>query len=97
MDATNSKIMDQICKFNEKIEKLQSELTVAKEVNSVLSERKGWSSWSVSAGQMYSIRECLELVGVLHSVRDSKLEEKVLKIFEKDGHRLKRPADKQKK
>ena len=41
MDATNSKIMDQICKFNEKIEKLQSELTVAKEVNSVPSERKG--------------------------------------------------------
>ena len=41
MDATNNKIMDQICKFNEKIQKLQSELTVAKEVNSVPSERKG--------------------------------------------------------
>ena len=46
---------------------------------------------------MYSIRECLELVGVLHSISDSNLEEKVLKIFEKVGHRLKRPADKQKK
>ena len=30
MDAANSKIMDQICKFNENFEKLQSELTVAK-------------------------------------------------------------------
>ena len=46
---------------------------------------------------MYSIRECLQLVGILHSVSDSNLEEKVLNIFEKVGHRLKRPADKQKK
>ena len=30
MDVANSKIMDQICKFNENFEKLQSELTVAK-------------------------------------------------------------------
>ena len=30
MDAANSKIMDQICKFNENFEKLLSELTVAK-------------------------------------------------------------------
>ena len=30
MDAANNKIMDQICKFNENFEKLQSELTVAK-------------------------------------------------------------------
>ena len=39
MDAANSEIMDQIRKFNENSEKLQSELTVAKQVNSVLSER----------------------------------------------------------
>ena len=39
MDAANSEIMDQLCKFNENFKKLQSELTVAKQVNSVLSER----------------------------------------------------------
>ena len=39
MDAVNSEIMDQIRKFNENFEKLQSELTVAKQVNSLLSER----------------------------------------------------------
>ena len=33
MDAANSEIMDQIRKFNENFEKLQSELTVAKQVN----------------------------------------------------------------
>ena len=39
MDAVNSQIMDQIRKLNEDFEKLQFELTVAKQVNSVLSER----------------------------------------------------------
>ena len=37
MDATNSEIMDQIRKFNENFEKLQSELS-DKQVNSVLSK-----------------------------------------------------------
>ena len=35
MDPTNSEIMDQIRKFIENFEKLQSELTVAKQMNSV--------------------------------------------------------------
>ena len=39
MDAAISEIMDQIRKFNENFGKLHSELTVAKQVNSVLSER----------------------------------------------------------
>ena len=39
MDTPNSEIMDQICKFNKNFEKLQSELIVVKQVNSVLSER----------------------------------------------------------
>ena len=52
MDAANSEIMDQLRKFNENFEKLQSELIVVKQVNSVLSERL--TPWSVSAGQMLS-------------------------------------------
>ena len=39
MDTANSEIMDQIRKFNKNFEKLQCELTVANQVNSVLSER----------------------------------------------------------
>ena len=38
-DAANSEIIDQIRKFNEKFEYLQSELTVTKQANSVLSKR----------------------------------------------------------
>ena len=72
MDAANSEIMDQLRKFNENSEKLQSELIVVKQVNSVLSER------------LVSMeRQCW--VGVPRSVSDGDLEEKVLKIFEKVG------------
>ena len=51
MDAANSETMDQIHKFNENFEKLQSELLLSKEI---LCSLKGWSPWNVSAGQMPS-------------------------------------------
>ena len=83
MDASNSQIMDQIRKFNEDFEKLQSKLTTAKQVNSVLSERLFSMERQCWANAQYSRRECLELVGVPRSVSDGDLEEKVLKISEK--------------
>ena len=85
MDAVNSEIMDQLRKFNENFEKLQSELIVIKQVNSVLSERLVSMECQCWANAQYSRRECLELVGVPRSVSDGDLEEKVLKIFEKVG------------
>ena len=77
--------MDQIRKFNENFEKLQSELTVAKQENSVLSERLVSMERQFWANAQYSRRECLDLVGVPHSVSDGGLEKKVLKRFEKVG------------
>ena len=85
MDASNSKIMDQIRKFNKNFEKLQSDLAVAKQVNSVLSERLVSMKRKCWANAQYSRRECLELVGVPLSFSDGDLEEKVLKIFEEIG------------
>ena len=82
MDDGNSEIMDQIRKFNENFEKLQSELTVAKQVNSVLSERLASMERQCWANVQYSRRECLELAGVPGSASDDDLEEKVLKVFE---------------
>ena len=77
MDTTNSEIMDQIRKFNEHLEKHQSELTVAKQVNSVLSERLVSMERQCWANAEYSRRECLELVGAPRSVSNGGLEEKV--------------------
>ena len=85
MDTANMEIMDQIGKFNENFEKLQSELIVVKQVNSVLSERLASMEHQCCANAQYSRRECLELVGVPRSVSDGDLEEKVLKIIEKVG------------
>ena len=84
-DAANSQIMDQIRQLNEDFEKLQFELTVAKQVNSVLSERLVSMERQCWANAQYSRRECLRLVGVPRSISDEDLEEKVLKIFEKVG------------
>ena len=64
MDAVNSQIMDQIRKLNEDFEKLQFELTVAKQVNSVLSERLVSMERQCWTNAQYSRRECLGLVGV---------------------------------
>ena len=64
MDAANSQIMDQIRKLNEDFEKLQCELTVAKQVNSVLSERLVSMERQCWTNAQYSRRECLGLVGV---------------------------------
>ena len=83
MDAANSEIMDQIRKFNENFEKLQSELTVAKQMNSVLSERLISMDLQSCTNAQYSRRDCLELMGIPGSVSDGDLVEKVLKIFEK--------------
>ena len=70
----------------ENFEKLQSELTVVKQVNSALSE-KGQSPWITQclANGQYSRGERLDLMGVPRSISNSDLEEKVLKIFEKVG------------
>ena len=54
MDAANSQIMDQIRKLNEDFEKLQFELTVAKQVNSVLSERLASMEGQCWANAQYS-------------------------------------------
>ena len=56
MDAANSEIMDQIRKFNENFEKLQSELIVVKQVNSLLSERLVSMEYQCWANAQYSRR-----------------------------------------
>ena len=85
MDASNSEIIDQIPKFKDNFEKLQSELTVAKQMNSVLSESLVSTERQYWTNVQYSRRECLELVGVPRSASDGDSEEKVLTIFEKAG------------
>ena len=85
IDAANNEIMDQIRKFNQNFEKLQSELTVAKQVNFALSEKLVSMERQCCVNAQYSRLECSEVVGLPRSVSDGDLEKKVLKIFEKVG------------
>ena len=60
-------------------------MTIAKNINNLLSqqvvdlERQCW------ANAQYSSRECLEVVGIPCSLDDNILEEKVIQVFEKVG------------
>ena len=61
--------------------KLQSELTLAKQMNSILSDRLVPIEGQCWSNAPCSRRECLELVGVPSCLSDCDLEEKVLTIF----------------
>ena len=67
-------------KLNESFSKLQAEVSVTKQVNTLLSsrlvsiERQRWLN------VQYSRRECLDIVGILSEVEADVLKEKVVAI-----------------
>ena len=82
-DSTLSGISNELSDLKKDWEKLGSDLSVARQVNSVLRERVTsleCQSWSNS---QYSRRECLELTGIPETNDNNALESIVLKVFEK--------------
>ena len=82
-DNTLSNINRELSEFRNDFKKIESELSVSKNVNSKLHERvvalerQGWGN------NQYSRRECLEITGVPDSVSNDDLEETIIKIFDK--------------
>ena len=82
IDQDNVGWLDEIRKLNYKFSKLEADVKIAKSINNLLSrgvvdlERQYW------ANAQCSRRECLEVAGILHSVDDNSLEEKVIQVFE---------------
>ena len=76
---------DEICKLNDNFSKLEADLTVAKNISNLLSQRVVDLERQCWANAQYSRRECLEVVGIPRSVGDNILEEKVIQVFEKVG------------
>ena len=83
---------------------LESENSIVKQANSLLSKRLVDMERQCWANTQYSRRECLEVVGIPDSVQNNELEDKVLTIFKKTGsevsprdieayHRLKKDND----
>ena len=78
------KLLEEVRKLSDKFANLESQLSVAKNVNSLLQprvidlERQFW------ANSQYSKRECLEVAGIPESVKRNDLEDKILKNFRKN-------------
>ena len=86
-EANNSKteLLDEIRKLNYKLDKLQSDVCISKNVNDLLLstlvdiEHQCWEN------AQYSGRKCLDIVGIPNEVKDESLEESVVGIFDKLG------------
>ena len=85
LDEVDNNGLVEMRKLNESFSKLQAEVSVTKQVNTLLSsrlvsiERQCWSN------AQYSRRECLDIVGIPSEVESDVLEEKEVAIFEKLG------------
>ena len=79
----NNKVLEEICKLNDSFSKLESELSVTKQVNSLLSSRLANMECQCWADAQYSTRECIGIIGIPCEVKADDLEEKVVNIFEK--------------
>ena len=78
MESTNNEILDQVRQLNHKFSQLESEKSIVKQANSLLSKRLVHMERQCWANVQYSRRECLELVGIPDSGQNNELGDKVL-------------------
>ena len=81
----NDKVLEEVRNLSDTITKLSSELSITKNVNTLLSSRLVTLERQWWANAQYSRRGCLDIVGILGNVSGEKLEETVLNIFDKIG------------
>ena len=74
--------MDEIRKLNDQFSKLEADVKIAKNITNLLSQRVLHLERHCWANTLYSGGECLEVVGIPHSVDENSLEEKVIQVFE---------------
>ena len=83
LDEPNKQVLEEICKLSDAIFKVQSELSVSRQLHSLSSngltsiKRQCWEN------AQYSRRECLDVIGIPSEVGADVLEEIVLNIFGK--------------
>ena len=85
LEEVNNNVLVEIRKLNESFSKLQAEVSVTKQVNTLLSSRLVSRERQCWLNAQYSRRECLDIVGIPSEVEADALEEKVIAIFEKLG------------
>ena len=72
-------------KFNENFVKLEFEINIVKNVNTLLNKRVLDMERQCWANVQYSRRECLEVAGIPRDVSNENLESKVPEVFSKVG------------
>ena len=83
IDQDNIGWLDEIRKLNDNFSKLEADVTVAKNISNLLSQRVVDLERQCWANAQHSRRECPEVVGIHRSVDDNILKEKVIQVFEK--------------
>ena len=76
MFEVGSEVVEEMRKFNENFSKLQSELSIAKRVNTELTKRILTLEPQCWTNVQYSRKECAEVVGIPRQVNDKHLEVK---------------------
>ena len=79
----NNKVLKEIRKLNDNFSKLESELSVTRQVNSLLSCRRENMERQCWANTQYLRRECLDIIRIHSEVKADVLEEKAVNIFKK--------------
>ena len=85
LEEVNNNVLVEIRNLNESFSKLQSGVSVTKQVNTLLSSRLVSIERQCWLNAQYSRRACLDIVGIPSEVEADALEEKVVAIFEKLG------------
>ena len=85
----NNKVMEEVRNLSDTITKLSSEISITKNVNTLLSSRLVTLERQCWVNAKYSRPECLYIVGIPREVSGKVLEETVLNIFDKIGNVIK--------
>ena len=80
-----NKVLEEVRNSSDTITKLRSELSITKNVNTLLPSRLVTLERQCWANAQYSGRECLDTVVIPSEVSGEVLEERVLNIFDKIG------------
>ena len=81
MESSNAKVFEELKLLNDKFDKLETDVAIARNANSLLSSRLVDTESQCWANAQYSRGETLEIVGLPKSLTDNEAETKVWQIF----------------
>ena len=88
MESLNDHLLEEVKHMRDTFKHMEAELSVCKNVNSLLSKRLVDMERQCWANAQYSRRECLEVVGIPQSVKDHDLENVVIQVANKVGVKI---------